>query len=166
MTQEQLNEMLTDVINEALEEGIPVPSNIYPQVKINKRTKKRLGCCIREEGGFRIEISEFILECNSKHIKSVMAHEVLHSCEGCNNHGSLWKEYAAIMNTKYGYNIKRLVDLEELGIENRYAKTNIKYIMKCQSCGKEYPRQRYTCVMKKINAYRCTCGGKLTVIEL
>lgn len=166
MTQDELNDILADVIREALEVGIPVPSNIYPQIKINKRTKKRLGCCIKTDGKCTIEISEFILECQPKHIRSIIAHEVIHSCEGCSNHGKLWKYYANLMNDKYGYNIKRLLSLEEIGLVDDYEQRNIKYIMKCQSCGKEYPRQRYTCVMKKINAYRCSCGGKLTVIDL
>lgn len=166
MTQEELNEMLADVIKEALEAGIPVPSNIYPQVRINRRTKKRLGCCIKKDEMYTIEISEIILDCDTQHIRNVIAHEVVHSCEGCINHGSLWKKYASMMNERYGYNIKRLVSMDEIGLGDAYEIRNIKYIMKCQSCGKEYPRQRYTCVMKKINAYRCTCGGKLTVIEL
>ena len=59
MTQEELNEMLADVIKEALEAGIPVPSNIYPQVKINRRTKKRLGCCIKKDEMYTIEIYFF-----------------------------------------------------------------------------------------------------------
>ena len=71
------------------------------------------------------------------------------------------------MNDAYGYNIKRASSFEEMGLEpsDSDMNNNIKYIIKCRKCGKEYPRQRYTCVMQKINAYRCNCGGKLYVIS-
>ena len=70
------------------------------------------------------------------------------------------------MNRKYGYNIKRTSTFEEMGIEEDRGGEDIKYIIKCNKCGKEYPRKRFTCVMQKINAYRCACGGKLTLITL
>lgn len=73
-----------------------------------------------------------------------------------------------MMNEAYGYNIKRVNSFEEMGLAREAQDEDagkIKYIIKCQCCGREYPRQRFTCVMKKINAYRCQCGGKLTVIE-
>ncbi|MBQ3185752.1 MAG: hypothetical protein IJB54_07225, partial [Firmicutes bacterium] len=74
---------------------------------------------------------------------------------------------AAMMNKAYGYDIKRVSSFEEVGLEetDRPEKTaNIKYIIKCEKCGREYLRQRFTCVMQKIDAYRCQCGGKLSLI--
>lgn len=167
MKQTKLNKLLEELIGEALEVNIPVPSNIYPELIINKRPKKRFGCCKLIDGIYRIEISEFILGSDEIAIRNVIAHEVLHTCKGCDNHGSIWRKYAAIMNKAYGYNIKRTSTFEEMGVgEMREETPPIKYIIKCQSCGKEYPRQRYTCVMKKINSYRCQCGGKLSVYKI
>lgn len=167
MNQTKLNNMLKELIEEALEINIPVPSNIYPEVIINKRPKKRFGCCKLIDGVYRIEISSFIVKSNEKAIRNVVAHEILHTCKDCDNHGPAWKKYVSMMNRTYGYNIKRTSTFKEMGVEEiPSAPQEIKYIMKCQSCGKEYPRQRYTCVMKKINSYRCQCGGKLTVYKL
>ena len=45
-----------------------------------------------------------------------LAHEVLHTCPGCRNHGALWKEYAARMNGAYGYAISRTGTCEALGV--------------------------------------------------
>ena len=39
------------------------------------------------------------------------------------------------------------------------------YTIKCQSCGKEWHYEQFTCYMQKINAFHCNCGGKLIVIR-
>lgn len=169
MKQEDVNNNLIRVINEAQELKLPVPDNICREVIINPRPKKRYGCCRKKDGKFQIEISQFVLQCEPDKIRGVLAHEVLHTCEDCYNHGNKWKLYAKMMNERYGYDIKRTSTNEDMGIPQREsgdeATDKIKYIIKCESCGREYPRQRFTCVMKKINAYRCSCGGKLTLLE-
>lgn len=167
MVRENIDSLLKEVIREAQAIKIPVPKNINEKVYINPRPKKRFGCCNTMGGRFNIEISEFLLKAEPHKIKEVLAHELLHTCKGCRNHGPRWKEYAASMNKAYRYNIKRVSSFEELGLDplpTPDKEANIKYIIKCQNCGKEYPRQRFTCVMQKMNAYRCQCGGKLTLI--
>lgn len=169
MNRTELDDNLIRVIREAQELNIPVPDNISNNVTVNPRPKKRYGCCRKINGRFQIEISEFLLKCDPDKVRGVIAHEVLHTCRDCYNHGNKWKEYAERMNERYGYNIKRISTNEEMGISPQESDDNnaskIKYIIKCQRCGREYPRQRFTCVMKKINAYRCSCGGKLLLLE-
>ena len=168
MNAEKLTEVLKEVIEEARNLKIPVPFTISEQIKVNPRPKKRFGCCRKQGEKFIIEISEFILKCDDEKIRGVIAHEVLHTCEGCYEHGMQWKEYASQMNAAYGYNIKRTSSFEEMGVESEIldGSNKIKYIIKCEKCGREYPRQRYTCVMQKIKAYRCSCGGRLYVIKI
>ena len=166
MVKEDINKKLQRIIKEAQEIKIPVPDNISAEVNINSRPKKRFGCCKKSGGYFVIEISRFILECDEKAVDSVIAHEVLHTCKDSYNHGSTWKQNAEKMNRTYGYNIKRVSSFAEMGVTESAAAGDIRYIIKCRKCGKEYPRQKYTCVMKKINAYRCSCGGRLYVIDL
>jgi len=168
MENKDVNKYLAEIISEAQELNIPVPDNILEEVVINPRPKKRYGCCRKVSGSFQIEISSFVLECEPEKIKGVLAHEVLHTCRGCYDHGNIWKTYAKKMNARYGYNIKRVSTGAEMGIEEQSGagSERIRYIIKCKSCGREYPRQRYTCVMKKINAYRCNCGGKLEVMDV
>lgn len=162
-----MNIVLTEVINEARDLNIPVPSNISGEVIVNKRPRKRYGCCRKKDNKFIIEISSFILECSDDKIRGVIAHEVLHTCPGCYEHGTKWKTYAKCMNDIYGYNIKRTSSFEEMGLSEDHIKQEdrVKYIIKCKKCGREYPRQRYTKVMRRINMYRCSCGGKLEVIK-
>ena len=165
MNQTELDNNLIRVIKEAQELKIPVPDNIHKSVIINPRTKKRYGCCRNVNGVFHIKISSFVLECRPEKIRGVLAHEVLHTCRGCYDHREKWKKYAAMMNEKYGYNIRRTTTNEEMGIAaeggGEEKEERIRYVIKCRKCGREYPRQRFTCVMKKINAYRCGCGGEL-----
>ena len=166
-----LNRILKEVIDEARDLDIPVPDNISGKVDVNGRAKKRFGCCKKSEGMFHIEISKFLLDrlgYGNPKVREVIAHEVLHTCPECYSHGIKWKSYSIEMNRRYGYNIKRVSSFEEMGLSEmeKEINSNIKYIIKCNKCGKEYPRQRFTCVMKKINAYRCSCGGKLSIIEL
>ncbi|HIU26160.1 MAG TPA: SprT-like domain-containing protein [Candidatus Copromorpha excrementigallinarum] len=165
MKKEALDGVLKEVIGQAQEENIPVPDNILKKVEVNSRPKKRFGCCKIKDRKYHIEISEFVLKCEERYIRETLAHEVLHTCPECQNHGKIWKEYAERMNKRYGYNIKRVSSFEEMGLETPAQKPEIKYIIKCRKCGKEYPRQRFTCVMKKIKAYRCGCGGELVLME-
>ena len=202
MDQTELNRNLKEVIKQAQDINIPVPADICEQVEINSRPKKRYGCCRLKNGVYHIEVSEFILGCDPEKIRGVLAHEILHTCKGCYNHGNMWKEYAAMMNSAYGYNIKRTSSNEEMGIadEGRSGEYSgsegtagrsgsadrsdtvdvsgfagrqgssstgaIKYIIRCRKCGREYPRQRCSAVVKKPKAYRCRCGGRLTVFEI
>lgn len=167
VTQTELNRMLREVIREAQEAGIPVPRNIDPEIYINGRPKKRFGCCKRIEGRFRLEVSRFILACEPARVRNVIAHEVLHTCRGCDNHGKIWKSYAKVMNDRYGYRIKTTSSFAEMGLpEPAPQERRIRYVMRCTGCGREYPRERFTCVMQKINAYRCRCGGKLVVYKV
>lgn len=171
MKQEELNEKLKSVIRQAREIGIPVPDNISENVVINPRPRKRFGCCRRQADKFQIEVSSFVLDCLSDKIAGVLAHEILHTCADCNNHGKIWKKHAAAMNEAYGYNIKRTSTFEEMGLSNmaRGSETNcrtpaVRYIIKCRKCGKEYPRQRRSKAVENVGRYRCVCGGRLMIL--
>ncbi|MBP3261399.1 hypothetical protein [Pseudobutyrivibrio sp.] len=51
-------------------------------------------------------------------------------------HTGKWKYYAEVINQVYGYNIKRITQEEEKGIENYESQEmNIKYIFTCVKCG-------------------------------
>lgn len=129
MNQIELNKKLKEVIEQAQEIKIPVSSDIYEKVIINPRPQKRYGCCKYKNGVNYIEISEFILKCEPEKIQGVLAHEVLHTCSGCRNHGNIWKKYAMMMNRAYGYNIKRTSSMEEMGLQTEQKDT--------ESTGKE-----------------------------
>ena len=161
VNKERLDILLQEVIQEARALKIPVSSTIEKNVIVNGRPKKRFGCCRKSRNGFEIEVSRFLLDeagCSEKIVKGVL------------EHGMLWKSYAGQMNKAYGYQIKRVNSFAEMGMAGREEKLaesrHIRYIIQCKKCGRQYPRQRFTCVMQKIDAYRCQCGGKLEVFRI
>ena len=145
MESEKIDLVLKEVIRKAREINIPVPDIISDKVIVNKRPKKRFGCCRKKDGMFFIEISEFILKCSDKKIEEVIAHEVLHTCPGCYEYGKKWKEFADNMNRKYGYNIKRTSTFEEMGIEEDRGGEDIKYIISVISAERISEKKVHLC---------------------
>lgn len=165
MKQNELNKLLQDVISECREIKLPVSNFIEPEVLVNRRAKSRFGSCKKTAGGFTIEISEFMLETDRQRIKSILAHEVLHTCRGCQNHGKKWKLYAAAMNKAYGYDITTTTSYEKMGVENQKQEKDYKYLIVCQSCGNKIYRQRKSKLITHPSHYRCKCGGRLKCYE-
>lgn len=156
------DKLLQDVISEARKINIPISNNINPNVLINSRAKGRFGRCRKRADVFIIEISVYLQQAEESAIKQTLAHEILHTCPNCMNHGQVWKMYARKMNRVYGYDISRTSTCDNLGIEALPKKRN--YIMKCKKCGKEFIRERMSNAIKNIENYRCKCGGNLTLI--
>ncbi len=155
------NQLMQEVKREMKAVKIPVSSHISPDVKINTRAKKRFGCCIQKGSYFTIELSDRLLNAPEKSCRQTLAHELIHTCPGCYNHGEKFLYYAAIMNRTYGYSIKRTNSGEELGLKEQPREKNIKYILQCEKCGNFIMRERYSNVIKYPSRYRCRCGGKL-----
>lgn len=144
--------------------GIPVSEKIAPEVVINTRAKKRLGCCIHKKGsGYTIEISAALLEEGEKGaglLTTTLIHELLHTCPGCGNHGAGWKHYAQVAGKAFGYPITRTILTEKMPAEHR----PVKYFICCRQCGMQVPRYRRSTIVQYPQRYRCgRCGGKLEV---
>lgn len=158
MTQQELNTMLSSQEEELRGLGIPLSREINPQVEVNTRAKRRLGCCLRTGKGFTIQVSAFVLE-DRQLLRATLVHELLHTCWGCMNHGKRWKGYAARAGEALGLDIQRTVPLD--GQPQRLRQDPVKYLLRCQSCGAVIPRRRMSKVVKHPQRYRCPCGGKL-----
>ena len=57
MESEKIDLVLKEVIRKAREINIPVPDIISDKVIVNKRPKKRFGCCRKKDGMFFIAVS-------------------------------------------------------------------------------------------------------------
>ncbi len=156
--------LLRAVVAEARSLGIPAARTIRPQVVINTRAKKRFGCCIRKGAVYTIELSDTLLAADEKLCRQTLAHEVLHTCFGCRNHGERWKNYARRMNEAYGYDIRRTQDPAALGLAPKPGAAN--YAAVCERCGRRVERTRRSKLIQHPERYRCTCGGKLRVLDL
>ena len=50
---------------------------------------------------------------------------------------------------------------EEKGVKDNRVKPTYRYVLKCESCGREVLRQKKCAVVEHPEHYRCECGGKL-----
>lgn len=157
-------QLLASIIEEAKAVGIPVSSQIQPEVIVNSRAKNRFGCCKKVKNGYIIEISQALFAGEEGPLRQTLAHEMLHTCKGCQNHGVKWKEYAAAMQAAYGYLIKRTSSHEELGLpkpDKQEGQAPARYVLRCSACGREFRRSKASKLVKYPHLFRCKCGGKL-----
>lgn len=184
MKRYNLEALLQEVLSQCKELNIPVSDRIIPEVDVNSRAKSRFGSCRKvwknKEGKycrkavspldkhwFLIEIAEAVLDADAGDIRNILAHEVLHTCYGCYNHGKRWKSYAEKMNDIYGYSITVTSSYEKMGLERPGKQPEYRYVIECRRCGRRFYRQKKSKVVTATNRYRCSCGGKLecSVIE-
>lgn len=160
---------MKEVIDQIKAINIPISNNINPKIKINKRASARFASCRQEKhvsgSRFSIEVGEMMLSCKPHIIKGILAHELLHTCYGCQNHGKRWKFYAGAMNHAYKYHIKRTSSYEELGIKKPQRERSTKYLIVCQKCGAEFPREKRSKLVTQTKQYKCRCGGELKRLQ-
>lgn len=162
VTQKDVDQLLVRVIKQARAIGVPVSRRIEPSVRLNSRATGRFGCCIRKNGAYTIELSARLLDASERAACQTLAHEVLHTCWGCSNHGERWKSYAARMNAAYGYDITRTDSCEKLGVPNT---AKVRYVLVCTRCGARIGRSKHSALVEHPERYRCRCGGALELRE-
>lgn len=161
MTQEHIDGLLAKATALARAVRIPVSQEICPQVQINRRARTRFGCCIRRDGRYTIELSAQLAEQGDERaVFQVLAHEVLHTCQGCANHGARWRGYAQRMNEAYGLDIRRADSFAALGVVDSRP---VRYWVVCSRCGRRIPRMKRSPLVDHPERYRCACGGALLV---
>ena len=96
--------------------------------------------------------------------KNTIIHELLHTVEGCDNHGLNWQREAEKVNRTYNYKIKRCNSAEEKGVpEIEVTPRTVKHKFVCERCGQIIIRIRESNFTKNYKDYRCgRCGGHLT----
>lgn len=153
--------LLAQVLEQARALAIPVSPAIVPHVEVNRRAVSRFGCCIRRGRQYTIQLSACLLQAEERACRQTLAHEVLHTCPGCQNHGALWKEYAARMNRAWGYAIARTGSCPDLGVPEQKP---VRHLVECSSCGAQFRRARASSLVKHPERYRCKCGGALRTV--
>lgn len=145
-------------------DALNIPYSKNMEFKVNNRLRTTWGRCTRRQNRYTVEISGRVLKegVPLETVKTILIHEILHTCNNCMNHGALWKNYATRVNNTYGYNIKRVNDSTEYKCDSYFnAKKEYKHMLECTKCGAKFYRTRETVVTKNPSKYRCECGGKL-----
>lgn len=132
------------------------------EFSINTRAKSRWGQCRynRATKEYKINIASILLteEASEKALKDTLFHEIIHTCDGCFDHGREWQSVADLVNDCYAMNIKRCTTSEEKGVDLERTK-NYKYYFKCSKCGQVVKRQRESQFTRMYSKYGCgRCG--------
>jgi len=166
---EYLNRIAEQCLRDLTSMNIPY-GNIR-DFTVNRRSKMRWGQCRYMPDGFHININEAL--CDGKHeegLKSTLIHEILHTCDGCMNHGNRWKHWAAIVHDNTGLNIQTGDTVQNKGFtEAEYLakRRPPKYKLMCKKCGLAVSYRSKSKVVKNYTNYRCgSCGGELELITL
>lgn len=163
-TVKELNVMLHDAIVMLEDIGIEI-GQIDRIVHLNDRTKS-FGICKRENGIFTIYISRYFKDNDYKEVMNTLLHELLHTVEGCFNHGNKWSSLANNVNKEYNYNISRTSDYVMNNITEDIKKQLYKYKIICKDCNQTILRQKKSNLVKYPENYRCgKCKGKFKVIK-
>lgn len=158
MGQEELDGLMASLQGQLRGLGVPVSKRTQPGVRVNTRAKRRLGCCYLRQGVYTIEVAARLLE-EPGLLRETLLHELLHTCPGCRDHGAKWKSYADYVNRELGTHICRTMQVE--GALPPLRREEVKYVLRCEACGREIKRVRMCKVVKAPWRYRCLCGGKL-----
>lgn len=107
-----LDNKTKDMINECIDickaVNIPISKSI---IFGNSRGERTHGYCKlktdpRTHGVvYLVNISSYLV--NDEEKKNTIIHELLHTCDGCFNHGTLWQHYGNIIKRNYGIEITR-----------------------------------------------------------
>lgn len=156
------NKLLLEVYNE-LKNIIPINKDrFFNYVKIG-HAKTSLGQCKKHAilPYYTIILSKYLLNCDLQLIKNTIAHELIHTCEGCFNHGALFKAYASMVNNKLNnYNI--VVKNQDIQFRNNVKKSGYKYKLTCTCCGHVFYRNR----LCGHNLIHTSDNGKLKIEKL
>ena len=177
VTKREAQKIFEEVFDRMVDSGlfeIPVNS-IDRELHFNKRTTA-LGLCKHRwiSGKFFhvIELSEYAMEDRGS-IKNTLAHEMIHTMPGCQNHKATFKRNA-ILCKQLGYDVTTRATHAEAkasGITDAYkAKrkridASSKYAIACPECGMTWRYKTLCKAVKNPGVYRC-CKCKRTLIRV
>ena len=103
-----VNELLNNIIVDAISIDIPVSRKIVNTIYIDEERYDRVAACYKYKFPERYEIhlSPDTLRANKNEIKNIIAHEVVHTCYASMPHDGVWELYRREMNLRLGYNIQ------------------------------------------------------------
>lgn len=158
-------ERLVTLTNQCRREldALNVPYRRVSVLEISHTTGTYGDCRRLYDNSYRIRVNEALLKSASDIIvKDTIIHELLHTCEGCMNHGKTWQAYANLVNDAYPqYSISRLSSTNKTHVKLKSEDT-AKYVVTCESCGHKYLHYRKNRAVEILSnpaiSHYCTCG--------
>lgn len=151
------------------EVGLELPFINY---KLNGRLTACLGRCKRRNNfgdvSYEIELSRKYFEAYLKDgriidIKDTMLHEMCHAMPDGFSHGSGWTNYTRKINERFGMDIKRLGEIDEVIMKVRLESGGFIPII-CEKCGYEFAVRKNTKAGRNISGCTHTgCGGHFRI---
>lgn len=160
--QDRLNRIFNECYEQLKAINIPV-GKVGKVVLVHKFSI--WGRCVNLIDEYKIEIDSLLVEPKyERGLRTVILHELLHTCPGCISHTPKWKQFAKKVTDTYGYTIQVSDDYYQLGISTKdYIKyLKPKYAFKCMDCGMVVVKSRACHMTKHYILYKCSrCGGFL-----
>ena len=97
-----------------------------------------------------------------KELESTICHEIIHTCNGCFQHGKRWVKYALRMDAEYGYEIA--TDKNEYNVF--HSELPVLHQMVCPNCGRKIIIKKdsvWTLVQNGEKAYCAWCRHEMVV---
>ena len=161
MNKEQVEKMVFAYRNDMLTRGIKVGK--ISRVLFSDKSFGKFGSCrMLMNGSFVIEITDLGLHGD---VKSTIVHELIHTVEGCYNHGPKFQEIARFLSSAYNIKLGTRASKNEMALSEEYRIAKAKYVIRCKKCGQIITRQRATRLVRLPMTYRCGCGGDLMRIK-
>ena len=160
MTKIEIKEMVYDYRRDMLIRGIKAGK--VEGVYFTESSRKFGFCRKTANGGFQIWITDLAMHGD---IKSTIVHELIHTVEGCFNHGKEFQSIANWLSRVYGIELGTRASKKEMALSEEYRIAKAKYIIRCKKCGQTILRERATRLVKLPMTYSCGCGGELVRIK-
>lgn len=162
---------LNDLLNQALEKcaAVGIPYGKITEIKLNNRLSRSWGRCLtKDHNTFWIEIQGKFAQdeySTNDQVIAVICHEIIHTCDGCWNHGYKFMQYGKLLTDAYGIKVSTTDTAENLTVDSIAWNASKKYAVKCE-CGTTIYKDRMCDLIRYPHYYICTkCKGKFERIK-
>lgn len=149
----------------AMCDAVGIPYGKITSIGINNRLSRCWGRCLTKD------YKHYWIEIQGKFAKdefstddaviAVIIHEIIHTCDGCWNHGEKFLSYGRRITEKYGIKVSATDSAENLTINVIEWKNSKRYAATCAKCGYVSYKDRMCDLIRYPMMYtHKDCGGR------